>query len=95
MLFLMIVALVIVVLAAVFAIQNAEPVTVQFLFWQTQEISLALVLLLTFIAGVVVSLLVTLPGMIRRERRIASQKKKLADVEKLVAKGEERQEPPS
>ena len=72
MVFALLLALVIIALGAVFALQNTAPITVQFLFWQTGEVSLALVLLVTFIAGVVVTILASLPGLIRRDRTIRS-----------------------
>ncbi len=91
MVFALLLALVIIALGAVFALQNTAPITVQFLFWQTGEVSLALVLLVTFIAGVVVTILASLPGLIRRDRTIRSLEKdisakerKMAEVEKVV-----------
>ena len=53
------------VIAIVFALQNAAPVTVSFLFWKF-EASLALVLLLTFALGVVVSALISIPVLMKR-----------------------------
>ena len=38
------------VLAVIFALQNAVPITVSFLVWQVQS-SLALILIMAFIAG--------------------------------------------
>lgn len=53
--FLLIAAL-IAVLAVVFALQNAIPITVSFLFWKAES-SLALILILAFIAGLITSCL--------------------------------------
>jgi uncharacterized integral membrane protein len=44
---------VIVVLIAIFSIQNSAPVAISFLFWKT-EISLALAILVAALAGIVV-----------------------------------------
>lgn len=44
------------VLAVIFALQNAVPITVSFLFWQVKS-SLALVLIMAFIAGLITSFL--------------------------------------
>jgi len=44
-------ALLIAIIAGLFALQNATPVFVQFLGWQTQS-SMALILLVTFALGV-------------------------------------------
>lgn len=82
MILLLIVSLLIAVLAIVFAVQNAAPVTVTFLLWQFKG-SLALILLLTFVLGVVVALLAVLPGIVRRSREIAGYKKKLSEAQRL------------
>lgn len=47
------------VLAVIFALQNAVPITVSFLFWQVNS-SLALVLIIAFIAGLITSFLFNL-----------------------------------
>ncbi len=89
MIVLLIVALLIAVLAIIFAVQNAAPVTVTFLLWQFQG-SLALILLLTFVLGVMVALLAVLPGIVRRSREIAGYKKKLAEVQRLTEPAEQK-----
>jgi uncharacterized integral membrane protein len=48
-----IVGAVVVVLIAVFSIQNASPVAITFLFWKS-EVSLALAILVPALAGIVV-----------------------------------------
>lgn len=73
-------ALLIAIIAGVFALQNATPVFVQFLGWQTQA-SMALILLVTFALGVLFGFLISLPTMIQRMRKIAhfrSQAEQLA-----------------
>jgi uncharacterized integral membrane protein len=75
-----IVALVIAGVAIVFALQNITAVTVTFLFWNLHA-SLALVLLLSVVVGVLISLLSSLPGLIRGKWGAVSQKKKLASLE--------------
>ncbi len=62
--FLLITAIIIAVLAVVFALQNAALVSVSFLFWSF-EASLALVLLLTFLVGAVASMFIMLSWMLR------------------------------
>lgn len=69
-------ALVVAIVAVVFASQNATPVLVQFLGWQAQA-SMALILLLTFALGVVFGLLVSVPPMIGRMRKIAQLKRQV------------------
>ncbi|MBK35879.1 MAG: hypothetical protein CME26_10170 [Gemmatimonadetes bacterium] len=64
----MILALVIAILSAIFAIQNATPVTVN-IYGFIAESSLAVVLMVTFTAGVITSLLVSNPAVYIRERK--------------------------
>ncbi|MDP6776078.1 MAG: LapA family protein [Candidatus Latescibacteria bacterium] len=64
----LIIALVVAILSVVFAVQNTAPVTVSLLGWKFES-SLALVLLVTFALGVVTSLLVSIPAMVKRRRR--------------------------
>lgn len=71
----MVIALVIAILSAVFAVQNTAAVTVNFL-GHTFESSLAVVLLLTFAAGCFTSLCISIPTMylkMRRQRRDLAQ----------------------
>ena len=71
----LILSLVLAVLTVVFALQNDDPMTVDFLFAQTQG-STALVLIVTFALGVIVGLLSTLPGRVRDRRELKKLKKK-------------------
>jgi uncharacterized integral membrane protein len=75
-----VVAVVIAILAVIFALQNLTVVTVTFFFWNAHA-SLALVLLITLAAGVLISLLASLPGLVRGKWISSSQKKKLAGLE--------------
>jgi putative membrane protein len=73
-------SLIIAVIAVIFALQNIAAVTVTFFFWSFHG-SLALVLLLSVSAGVLISLLASLPGLIRGKWTVATQRKKLAALE--------------
>jgi len=73
-------ALSIACLAVIFALQNSVPVVVNFLPWEFQG-SLALVLLLTLALGVIVGLLVSVPSIIGRSRRISHQQKIIENLE--------------
>jgi putative membrane protein len=75
-----VIALLISIVAVVFALQNLVPVTISFFFWSIHG-SLALVLLVSIAAGVLISLLASLPGLIRVRWVAASQRKKLAALE--------------
>lgn len=75
----LIVALGLAILTVIFALQNAIPVGVTFLVWKFEG-SLALVLMLTFALGVLVSLLVSIPAILKRRSAISNQKKKIEEL---------------
>jgi uncharacterized integral membrane protein len=54
-----IILLLVVVIVAVFSVQNAAPVAITFLFWKF-EASLAIVLFLTVIAGIIAGILIVM-----------------------------------
>jgi uncharacterized integral membrane protein len=67
--------------ALLFALQNTAVVALSFLGWQFES-SLALLILIAFATGVIVSLLVSIPSAVRDSFRIMGLKKenkKLAD----------------
>ena len=68
------IAALIAVLAVIFALQNAIPITVSFLFWKAES-SLALILILAFIAGLITSFLFNLISHIKRTRVDIPQEK--------------------
>lgn len=55
----------IIAVIAVFSVQNADPVAISFLFWKF-EASLAIVIFLSVLSGVVIAAIISLPGKIRR-----------------------------
>lgn len=77
---LIIISIVIAIIAVIFALQNMAAVTVSFLFWNIHG-SLALVLLITLGVGVLISILASLPGLVRGKWATSGQKKKLAALE--------------
>jgi putative membrane protein len=72
----LIVALGLAILTVVFALQNTVPVVVTFLIWKFEG-SLAMVLMLTFALGVLVSSLVSIPAIVKRRSATSNQKKKM------------------
>jgi uncharacterized integral membrane protein len=84
MLIFTIIALLIAILAVVFALQNTAVVTVTFLVWNFQS-SLALVLLLALVAGLLICFLAMAPGMIRSGWRASRQRKLLDRLENDLA----------
>jgi len=81
----LITAIVVAILAVVFALQNAVPITVSFLTWKFES-SLALVLLITVALGILMSLLVSVPSMIKTRKIISNQKKKIQELESGLRK---------
>jgi uncharacterized integral membrane protein len=74
------ISLLIAIIAVIFSLQNLATVTVTFLFWSING-SLALVLLVTLAAGVLISLLASLPGLVQGKWATTSQRKKGAALE--------------
>lgn len=82
-LFLLILALLVAIIAVIFAVQNAATITVSFLIWQF-DASLALVLLLAVAMGVLLAMLVTAPGNIRNSWNLSRLKKRVSQLETEV-----------
>jgi len=74
----MVLSFVLVGLAALFALQNAQPVSVNFIKWSF-EASLVIVLLLTFAAGAVSAFLASIPWRIKVMRQLSGLKKNQVD----------------
>lgn len=76
----MILALLIAIVAVVFAVQNPTFVTITFVTWSIHT-SLAVALLVALAAGVLITLLVSIPGRVKGSFTSASQKKKHTQLE--------------
>ena len=63
-----IVALIIVLIVAIFSVQNAAPVSISFLFWQFQA-SLAIIIFLCVLSGIIVGSILTFLIRIKRQRK--------------------------
>lgn len=74
----LVLALILAALAAVFSLQNAQPVSVNFLKWSF-DASLVIVLVLTFAAGAISAFLVSIPWRIRVMRELSGLKKNQRD----------------
>lgn len=74
------VALVVALVAVMFALQNVVPVTIAFMTW-TFEGSLALVLFVALIAGALVSVLASVPAFVKGRWAAASLKRRIAALE--------------
>jgi lipopolysaccharide assembly protein A len=77
-------ALIIAVLAVIFAILNNEPVTVKYVFGEFPG-SLALVLLVAVAAGSLISFFVSLPSNLKTRWALRQQRKKMSELESSLA----------
>jgi uncharacterized integral membrane protein len=68
--------LILAVLVAMFAVQNAGPVTLRFGFWSV-ETSLVVVILVSAVVGAAMASLLGLPGWVRDRRRLRAQSREL------------------
>jgi putative membrane protein len=84
-------ALIIAILAIIFAIQNNSPTEVSFFLWQFKG-SLALVLLISMAVGALISFLASLPTNIRVRWALRNQRKRLADLEANLGEHKEKLE---
>jgi putative membrane protein len=84
-----ILAILILIFAVVFALQNTIGVAVTFLFWQFHG-SLALVLIVAVLAGLVISFLAYLPSLLRSHMAGRKLHKQIADLESNLAEHKQR-----
>ncbi len=87
MVFFLIIGLIIGAVAVIFVLQNIIPVTVTFFTWQLSG-SLAIVILVALLAGMLITALVVLPGLLSAEwqlRALRKRNKKLEDDAMLTA----------
>ncbi len=80
MIFFLLLGAVLGALSVIFVLQNIFPITVTFLTWQIEG-SLAVVLFLAMMVGVLITLLILLPGLIRDEYRYSQLRKQKQEVE--------------
>ena len=89
----LIIAIVIALLAVVFALQNSDLVSVKFFAWELGNTSMALVLLITLILGLVTGMLFLAPGIYKRNTTIGAQKKRIGELERELALKKAEQKP--
>ncbi len=79
----LILAAVIGIFVALFAIQNAASVTVKFVIWQFES-SLAVVIILAMLAGMLLVFLLSIPGRLKRRKELYNKQKRINELEKRV-----------
>lgn len=88
MIFLVIAGLIMALGAILFAFQNSTIVTISLGVWQFQQ-SLAIVLLITLGIGIIISLLMSIPTIIKRGLQSGKQKKKIKALEAQLQEQED------
>jgi len=74
-------ALIIAIVAVIFALQNTMTITISFLAWEVTG-SLSLVLLVTLAIGVLIGLLFLAPSTIKNSMAVSSHRKRVGSLEK-------------
>ena len=74
-------ALIIAVLAVIFALQNSMTVTISFLAWEVTA-SLSLVILITIAIGALIGYLVVVPSVIKRSFAASNSRNRISALEK-------------
>ncbi|NPA49494.1 MAG: LapA family protein [Thermodesulfobacteria bacterium] len=72
------------IFVAIFAIQNAVAVTVKFLIWEFQS-SLAVLIIISMLAGMLLVFLLSIPGRIKRRKELYDKQKKIRELERRLA----------
>lgn len=80
-------ALLIALVAVVFAVQNTAMVTISFLVWDFNN-SLAIIILLTIFTGVLISILMSTPGWVKNRFTLSSLRKKVKELDTKLSKTE-------
>jgi lipopolysaccharide assembly protein A len=83
MIFTLILALAFAILAVIFALENAVIVTMSF-FGLEVEGSLALFILLAVLLGVIIGMLMMMPGTVRHSLELRNSRKRIGDLEKSL-----------
>jgi len=81
---LLILSLVIAIVAVIFAVSNTGSADVSFLGFDLYNGSLALILILSMLVGVVISMLASTPSIVRNKWTVRKLNKKLVEMEKTL-----------
>ena len=82
--FYIVLALLLMLLVTIFAVQNNPTITITFLFWKVGG-SLALVLMITLTLGILIGVLLMTPTVLRARRRAAELRRSLRAAEEIKA----------
>jgi len=76
-----VIALILALLVTVFAVQNNQDITIRFLLWSIEG-SLALVLMITLSLGIVIGVLLMMPGSVRSRLKIGGLQRNVRSLER-------------
>ena len=79
-----IIAVLIALLAVIFALQNAQTVMVKLYFWDING-SMALMMLITLLIGMASGMLILFPNIYRKNSTIRSHSKKIKELERQLS----------
>jgi uncharacterized integral membrane protein len=79
-----IIAIVVALLAVVFALQNSQTVLVKLCFWEFNS-SMALMMLVTLTIGIASGMMTLIPTIYRKNSSIKSNRKKISELEKQLS----------
>lgn len=82
---LLVIVIALALVLALFGVQNPQPVNIRFLGYQTGAVPLYVVILLSTLAGVLLSTSLGLRGRISSGMRMRKQDKQIAELEKQLA----------
>ncbi|MEN2984435.1 MAG: LapA family protein [Dictyoglomaceae bacterium] len=77
-----------VIIALIFSMQNNTSITIYFGPWQFQG-SIALILLISFSLGILLSMISVIPTLIKNKFTISKQQKKIEELERKISEGRE------
>ena len=81
--------LILAVAIAIFAIQNSGEAVVKFIGWQFHS-SLVVVVLISTAVGVIMAVLLSIPGTLRLRARLKEQSQRIAELEQQLREHESR-----
>jgi len=79
----LIISIILIIVAVIFAVQNASLVPVTFLIWDFEG-SLVLILLLFFAAGVAIGILSSIPKFLKKNRDMKHHKRHIEHLEEKL-----------
>jgi uncharacterized integral membrane protein len=83
--FFLFLALIMALVAVVFALTNTDTVTISILVQEFQNVPIALVVLISVVLGMLIAFFGFLPSLIRNKMYISGQRKKITTLEKGIA----------